>query len=299
MAPGSYTVSARVVDLGKKGKHQQMADCQASFKVIEVPKIAPKLSVSAEPSAVTAGDSSVITASGSSADNRPLSYNCTATAGQLIGNGPRYTLETAGVPEGTVEVNCTVSDNINQTASASVPVRVTARAKVAAAVTATRAKSYGTIGFQRDVRRPTRVDNEAKGELDRYADALAAAPDTKGVVVGYATAKEDKAMNGGKSFAAQRAVNTKDYLTKEKGIDPARIEARAGNGDQKVELWIVPPGAVFPQSDTTAVDEVVVKAVPRVALKKKRAAHRRVPKQDKVLPQGNVAPKGKVLPEEQ
>ena len=284
LAPGEYTVSARVVDLRKKGKRQPMADCQTSFKVIEVPKIPPTLSVSAEPTAITTGDSSVITATGSSADNRPLSYNCTTTAGRLIGNGPRYTLETAGVPEGTVEVNCTVSDNNNLTASASVPVKVNAVAKVAAVAAA--AKSYGAIGFQRDIRRPTRVDNEAKGELDRYADALAAAPDSKGVVVGYATANEDKAVQGGKSYAAQRAVNTKDYLTKEKGIDPARIEVRAGSGDQKVELWIVPPGAVFPKSDTTAVDEVMVKAVPRVALKKKRKpVHRKVPPQDRALPQ--------------
>ena len=114
---------------------------------------------------------------------------------------------------------------------------------------------------------------------DRYADALAAAPDAKGVVVGYAAAKEDEAGKGGKNFAAQRAVNTKDYLTKEKGIDPARIEARTGSGDPKVELWIVPAGAVFPPANTTAVDEAMVKPVPRVAPKRKKA-------HGKALPQG-------------
>ena len=79
------------------------------------------------------------------------------------------------------------------------------------------------------------MDNEAKGELDRYADALSASPDSKGVVVGFAASGEPS------NYAAQRAVNTKDYVTKEKGVDSARIEPRTGSGDDKrVDLWIVP-----------------------------------------------------------
>jgi outer membrane protein OmpA-like peptidoglycan-associated protein len=280
LAPGSYTVTVRVVDYGK-GKPQQSAQCQTSFKVNEPPKHAPTLSISAAPAAVMAGDIATITASGSSADNRPLSYNCTATAGQLSGNGPRFTLETAGVPDSTVVVNCTVSDDRDLTASASAPVKVNVPVvRTVPPPPMAKAKQYGTIGFERDARRPTRVDNEAKGELDRYADALAAAPDAKGVVVGHASAKEDRAVQAGRNFAAQRAVNTKDYVTKEKGIDPARIEPRIGGGDeQKVELWIVPAGTTFSQTGTTVVDEVKVKAVPRVA-RKKKASHRRAAPQE-------------------
>jgi hypothetical protein len=113
------------------------------------------------------------------------------------------------------------------------------------------------------------VDNEAKGELDRYADALAAAPDAKGVVVGYATGRENTPKKGSRKspdFAAQRAVNTKAYLTTEKGIDAARIEPRTGTGDdQKTELWIVPSGATFTGEGTTVVNESKVKAVSRTA----------------------------------
>lgn len=273
LAPGSYLVTVKVADDGK-GKHQQMADCRAPFKVNEVPKHAPTLSLSARPASVAAGETSTITANGSSADNRPLSFNCTTTAGRLAGNGPTYTLETAGVSDSTIEVSCTVSDDRDLTASASTVVRVIAKVAALAPV----ARKYASVAFQRDSRRPTRVDNEAKGELDRYADALAAAPDAKGVVVGYATAKENTAPKGRNEvpdFAAQRAVNTKDYITKEKGIDPARIEPRTGDGSgQRVELWIVPAGAVFHEAGTTVVDQAKVKAVPRVALKK-RAAHKR------------------------
>ncbi len=272
LAPGSYVVTAKVADNGK-GKHRQIAICEASFKVNEVPKHAPTLSISANPASVVAGDTATITANGSSADNRPLSFTCTTSAGRLTGNSPTYTLETAGIAEGTTAtVDCTVSDDRNLTASARTEVKV--KAKVAS-VAAT-AKQYGTIEFQRDSKRPTRVDNEAKGELDRYADALAAAPEVKGVLVGSATAKEALASS---DFAAQRAVNTKDYLTKEKGIDPARIEPRIGGGEgQKVELWIVPGGATFQGTGTTVVDEAKVKAVPRIPLKKRAVRGRTVHK---------------------
>ena len=189
----------------------------------------------------------------------------------MTGNGPTYTLDTAGVPEGSITVNCTVSDDRNLTATASTAVTVSAPPPPPPPPTA---KDFGSIEFKRDMKRPTRVDNEAKGELDRYADALAAAPDAKGVVVGYATAGEDTPKKGSKKspdFAARRAVNTKDYVTKEKGIDPARIEPRTGTGDdQKTELWIVPAGATFPAEGTTVVDEAKVKPVPRAALQTRR-----------------------------
>ncbi len=273
LAPGSYTVTARVDDNGK-GKNRQEAICEASFKVNELPKHAPTLSISANPASVVAGDIATITANGSSADNRPLNYRCKTTAGRLTGSGPAFTLETAGLTQPTATVNCTVSDDRNLTASASTEVKVSPKVVAMAPM----AKQYGTIEFVRDRKRPTRVDNEAKGELDRYADALAAAPDAKGVLVGDATAKEAFALSGGTAlvdFAAQRSVNTKDYLTKEKGIDPARVEPRIGSAEgQKVELWIVPAGASFPETGTTVVDQAKVKPVPRIPLKK-RAAHRR------------------------
>jgi outer membrane protein OmpA-like peptidoglycan-associated protein len=262
LAPGSYLVNGKVVDNGK-GEHQQTASCQVGFSINEPPKHPPVLAVSAKPTSLMAGDAATITASGSSPDNRPLSYSCKANAGRLTGNGPTYTLDTAGVQGGNVTVNCTVSDDRNLTATANTSVQVTLPPPPPVA------KDFGQIKFEHDVKRPTRVDNEAKGELDRYADALAASPDAKGVVVGYATPAENTPKKGSKKapeFAAERAVNTKDYLTKEKGIDPTRIEPRIGNGDdQKTELWIVPAGASFPAAGTEKVDEAKVKAIPRVA----------------------------------
>jgi outer membrane protein OmpA-like peptidoglycan-associated protein len=268
---GSYTVSATVMDNGR-GSHQRTASCQATFMVKE--QHPPTLSVTANPDTVTAGEPSTITANGSSPDNRPLTYTCNANAGTLSGSGTHYTLDTTGVAPGSIGVNCTVTDDRNLSASAGTSVTVTAPAPppppAVAPQAAPQASKFGSIEFKHDLKRPTRVDNEAKGELDRYADALNAAPDAKGVVVGFATT-EEKQSKKGKEYAAQRAINTKAYLVQEKGIDPSRIEVRTGTEDDKrVDLWVVPAGAQFPEDDTTRVNEEQVKPVPRMAPPKAR-----------------------------
>jgi len=262
---GSYTVTAKVVDDGK-GKHRQGTGCEAAFKVKA--KLPPTLSVTAVPTSLLPGESSTITLSGNNPEDRPLSYTCSASGGQLSGIGRAYTLDTAGTPEGKIEVKCSVSDDRNLSASASANVEVAIpKSEIPPPV------KFGTIEFLRDPKRPTRVDNQAKGELDRFADAMAATPSAKAVVLGYGSSVE-KADSRSLTFAALRAVNTKDYLKKDKGVDPSRIEVRTGSGDgQKVELWIVPTGSSFTSPGSAVVDENKVKAVPRIPLKPK--IHRR------------------------
>jgi len=69
-----------------------------------------------------------------------------------------------------------------------------------------------------------------------------------------------------KNLAAERAVNSKAYLTggeSKLGIDPSRIEVRTGSGGTKTaEYWTVPAGATFSGEGTQRVDETKVKAVP-------------------------------------
>ena len=63
-------------------------------------------------------------------------------------------------------------------------------------------------------------------------------------------------------FAAQRAVNAKDYLVTEQGIDASRISVATGTTDgQTVENYLVPAGANFSAdvTGTTPVDETAVK----------------------------------------
>ncbi len=70
-------------------------------------------------------------------------------------------------------------------------------------------------------------------------------------------------------YAAQRAVNAKDYLVTEKGIDASRISTATSTDDsQKVENYLVPSGANFGADiqGTTPVDESTVKPQARKPL---------------------------------
>ena len=249
LAPGSYTVTATVTD--PKEKREASATCNASFTVQEPPKHPPIISCSANPSTVQSGQPSTITSTGSSPDNRPLTYSFTATGGRITSDGPIATLDTTGAGAGPISINCMVVDDHGLSANAMTSVNV----EVPAA--APQASKCGTIEFSRDTRRPWRVDNEAKAILDDCALRLQREPDSKAVIVGNAGADE----KNGELLAQRRAVNTKAYLTVEKGIDPARIELRTGNaGTQTAEIWIVPAGATFDQAGTQTFDETTVKA---------------------------------------
>ena len=79
-------------------------------------------------------------------------------------------------------------------------------------------------------------------------------------------------------FAAQRAVNTKNYLVKEKGIESSRITVTTGGADgETVENYLVPSGATFSNDvqGTTPVDETSVKPEERKPL---HESHRRAAK---------------------
>jgi hypothetical protein len=254
LPPGNYNVSSLVSD-DHKPKLTLVATCQASFTIKEPPKYPPQMHVRAEPQAVNSGAPVTVTAEGFSRDNRPLSFNCLANRGELAGSGTQYALDTTGLASGLVNINCTVQDDRALSGFAATAVTVTLPPPPPSA------RKYGDgLYFSKDRKRPTRVDNAAKGMLDRYADALAADPNATAVVVGYDNAGERVPARHRKARlpqdAALRAVNAKAYLVEDKGIDPLRIEVRKGTDDaQKVILWIVPAGATLDMSSTVSVDE--------------------------------------------
>ncbi len=196
----------------------------------------PTITCSANPTTFRSGELSTITAIGQSPDNRPLTYDFTASGGRLTAGGAQATLDTAGAPAGSITINCTITDDRGLTASALTTVNVRVPPP------AIQAGKCGSIEFNRDKRRPVRVDNEAKAILDDCALRLQREAGSRGVIVGNADPNEQNAPN----MAEQRAVNTKDYLVREKGIDPGRLEIRAGSGGtQTVDIWVVPAGASF------------------------------------------------------
>ena len=200
------------------------------------PQNPPTISCSANPTAFRSGELSTITAIGQSPDSRPLTYEFTASGGRLTVRGAQATLDTAGAPAGTITINCTIADDRGLTASANTTVNVRVPPPPV------QAGKCGSIEFSRDSRRPVRVDNAAKAILDECALRLQREAGARGVIVGNADLNEMNAAN----MAEQRAVNTRDYLVREKGIDPGRLEVRTGNGGtQTVDIWVVPAGATF------------------------------------------------------
>ena len=250
--PGSYSVKGHVAD-GKK--LIQMADCSADFTI--KPFEPPTISCSANPSTVNPGDSATITASGVSPQNRPLTYSYSASAGSISGTTSTATLATTGAAPGTINVTCNVVDDKGQTATTQTTVTVIAPPAPAAPTS----QNLCSISFDRDTKRPTRVDNEGKACLDDLALNLQRSTDATLDLVGNAGSAE----KDGPHKAAERAVNTKDYLVKEKGIDASRVAVFTGTDDSKtVTTTLVPTGAT--PVTATPVDETAVKPVPRKAL---------------------------------
>lgn len=273
LAPGNYTVTSTATDA--KQKQNNVASCSANFTVNEPPKHPPVMSCGANPTTVRSGDPSNITAEASSPDNRPLTYTWTATAGRVTGSGATVTLDTAGAPAGPVTVNGVVTDDRGLTANCSATVNIEVPPPPP------QASKLNEIVFPNE-KKPWRVDNTAKAILDDVALRLQREPDAKAVIVGYIDPSEEANIKKLKlkNLAASRAVDTKYYLTAEKGIDPSRIETRTGTaGGNRAEIYLVPAGATFNVADTTPVDENVVKPILDKAAPKKPAAKKAAPKQ--------------------
>ncbi|SNS98658.1 Outer membrane protein OmpA [Granulicella rosea] len=264
LAPGSYTVKGHVSEGAKIG---QFADCSGDFTVKAFEP--PTIGCSANPSTVNPGDSSTITATGVSPQNRPLTYSYSATAGTVSGSTNTATLSTAGAAPGTITVTCNVVDDKGQTATQMTTVTVVAPPKPPAPTTS----SLCSVSFERDKKRPARVDNEGKACLDDLALNLQRTTDSKLAVVGNGATSEKKAAA---KLAAERAVNTKDYLVTEKGIDASRIQVYTGSQDAKtVTTTLVPAGATLDSTGTTPVDEAAVKPQPRKAMAAKKHHHKK------------------------
>jgi hypothetical protein len=271
LAPGTYTVKGQAKE-GKPGKEGlkpgQMADCSALFTVKAYEP--PTVSCTAVPMSLHPGDTSTVTAVGVSPQNRPLTYSYTVQAGTISGSGTTATYNSAGAPTGNVPITCSVADDKGGTASGGTSVTIVAPPPAPLP----HASALCSISFDKDLKRPTRVDNEAKACLDQVTNALKNDPTAMVVVVGESTAVEKAPPKKGKKakapedFAAERAINTKDYLVNEEqsGIDASRVIVRTGTGDSKsVEDYLVPAGATFDSdvAGTTAVDASGIKVLSR------------------------------------
>ncbi len=240
LAPGSYTVKSNISD-GKNG----MASCNADFSVKPPPAPPnPVISCSANPATVKSGDPSTVTCECRTGDGQGTATvgNWSSTAGNISGSGSSARLDTAGAAPGPITVSARCTDPRGPTANSSVQVIIENPPPPP------QQSAMCSITFP-NKKKPARVDNTAKACLDDVALRLQREADAKAVVIGNQDSTET-----GANLSADRALNTREYLTSEKGIDPGRISVMTGSsGEAKVDNVLVPPGATFSQAGTQPV----------------------------------------------
>jgi hypothetical protein len=243
LAAGDYVVTGRVSEGYKPTQH---AECSASFRVVAFQP--PTIACSANPATILPGGSATITSVGTSPQNRPLNYSYGTTAGQITGTGTTATLTATDVGPGVINVACNVVDDLGKSDSSATTVTVLAPPPPPIPP-APLARSLCSLSFDRDKKRPVRVDNEAKACLDSIALEMNRDSDAVLVVVGKHDPQEKP------EAAAERTLNVKQYLAAEKGIDPSRVEVRTGETTGRtVDDILVPAGATWDPAGTTSFD---------------------------------------------
>ncbi|MGA3210516.1 MAG: OmpA family protein [Terriglobales bacterium] len=251
LAPGHYRVTAHLSD---GPKPWESADCTADFTVMQFPP--PTLTCEVNPNTVEPGEKAGVIAHGISTANRPLTYSFHPSGGKINGAGSVVALDTTGVLASganneDVNIDCTTTDDLGQSAYASTTLHVVAPPPVTKAG-APPTQPLCSLFFERDSRRPARVDNTAKACLDDVALSLTQQADARLVLIGESGEKEKY----GEKLAAERALHARKYLTASKGIDPQRIELLTDSGKgQQVETVLVPQGATFDRTGTRPVRE--------------------------------------------
>ena len=258
LAPGSYTANATITD--PKMRTNGSASCSTSFTV--KPFNPPVVTCSANPTTVKSGGSSTITANATSPDGAQItSYAYTASAGKISGSGTSAVLDTTGLPGSTVNVTVTATDSHGLTGSCTTSVGVIEEIKCVSV------EDWGECTFEKNPKKPWRVDNDCKDTLDKLSLRLQQMPSGKVVIVGFTDEKESVDVQ---QLGAQRSVNVKYYLTTDGPTksDASRIESREGGTKGKSTRFLfVPDGALCSGQavEGTPVDETKVQGQSRTA----------------------------------
>jgi hypothetical protein len=211
---------------------------------------------------VKSGGSSTITANATSPDGAQItSYAYTASAGKISGSGTSAVLDTTGLPGSTVNVTVTATDSHGLTGSCTTSVGVIEEIKCVSV------EDWGECTFEKNPKKPWRVDNDCKDTLDKLSLRLQQMPSGKVVIVGFTDEKESVEVQ---QLGAQRSVNVKYYLTTDGPTksDASRIESREGGTKGKSTRFLfVPDGALCSGQavEGTPVDETKVQGQSRTA----------------------------------
>ncbi len=272
MTPGSYTANATITDAREKKNNS--ATCSASFTIKQ--PAAPEVSCTASPTTIAIGEPSTITMTATDPQGWPMSYKWSATGGQLTPNGTSATLTATNADAGnTITVTGTATDD-----RANLSANCTASVNVPAVKSCVNIEDWGECTFEKNPKKPWRVDNDCKDTLDRLALRLQQMPNGKLDVVGYTN---DKESVNEQTLGSQRSVNVKYYLTTEgpTKVDGSRVQPRAGGSKgQATHFYFVPEGNLCggQLEEGTVVDETQVQPQGRNApVHKKKTHHKAKP----------------------
>ncbi|HXM99000.1 MAG TPA: OmpA family protein [Candidatus Dormibacteraeota bacterium] len=241
LAPGSYSVTANLSD----GKKNGAASCSARFTVKE-PR-PPVISCAADPNIVPANGTTTVRSTANSPDGRKLTYNYSATAGEISGTGDSATLNTRGASPGHITVTCNVSDDriAPLTASATTMITVEAPPPPPPPAPAPEQIALETRLALHSIYFPTARPSPANpqgGLVDSQADILEKLakdfvnylkykPDAHLILTGHADERGSEEYN--KALTQRRVDRTKNYLV-EHGVPAGLIETRAMGKEQQL-----------------------------------------------------------------
>jgi outer membrane protein OmpA-like peptidoglycan-associated protein/opacity protein-like surface antigen len=234
LAPGPYTVNCGVKEgrLGKEGlRPWESASETANFAVKAFEP--PTISCAANPSDIKPGDTSTVTASALSPQNRPLTYSYTSSTGSISGSGTTASFSSGNAPAGVVTVVCNVTDDKNQTATANATLTITVP-YVAPVVNPEILQlesrlALHSVFFQTDVPRIAKPDAGLLTSQEATLTTLAAdftryltfKPDAQLTLTGHADVRGSVEYN--KALSERRVVRTKQFLVQQ-GVPEAKIE---------------------------------------------------------------------------
>jgi len=259
MVPGLYTGTVIVAD--PKEKKNNTATGTAPFTIKQ--PIAPVVGCSASPTTIAIGQPSTVTMTATDPQGWPMAYGWSADRGQLSSSGTTATLTATNADAGhSITVTGTATDaraNLSKSCAAVINV-------LPEATKPFKIEDWGKCTFEKNPKKPWRVDNDCKETLDKLALRLQQMPNGKLDIVGYTDEKE---AAKDPTLGAQRAVNAKYYLTTDgpNKVDAARIQPRqGGTKGQATDFYFVPEGNLGDQvEEGVLVDETKVQAQSRTA----------------------------------
>ena len=281
VAAGSYSANSTITDTWPKfknldsGQHANIfgkpvpippATCAAPF-TIKQPQ-PPVVSCSANPTTIAIGQPATITMTATDPQGWPMTYSWSATGGQLSGSGTTATLTATNADAGnTITVTGTATTNRPGGNPATLSSNCTASVNVPRVATCVNIEDWGECTFEKNPKKPWRVDNDCKDTLDKLSLRLQQMPNGKLDIVGYTDEKE---VVKEQTLGSQRSVNVKYYLTTDgpNKVDAGRVQPRTGGTKGKAtHFYFVPEGTLCggQLEEGTTVDETQVQPQSRNA----------------------------------